>query len=71
MAGKGSSTDIIEASAKAYLNCLNRYLFGRREARKTKRAPKKKRAAAGWKRPVSCIPARKPKAAGLSGVAGI
>ncbi len=47
VAGKGSSTDIIEASAKAYLNCLNRYLFGRREARKTKRAPKKKRAAAG------------------------
>jgi 2-isopropylmalate synthase len=24
---KGSSTDIIEASAKAYLNALNRYLF--------------------------------------------
>jgi len=24
---KGSSTDIVEASAKAYLNCLNRYLF--------------------------------------------
>jgi 2-isopropylmalate synthase len=27
VAGKASSTDIIEASAKAYLNCLNRYLF--------------------------------------------
>lgn len=27
VAGKGSSTDIVEASAKAYLNSLNRYLF--------------------------------------------
>jgi len=27
MAGKGSSTDIVEASAKAYINCLNRYLY--------------------------------------------
>lgn len=24
--GKGSSTDIVEASAKAYLNCINRYI---------------------------------------------
>jgi len=28
--GKGSSTDIIEASALAYLNALNRYLFEQR-----------------------------------------
>jgi 2-isopropylmalate synthase len=27
VAAKGSSTDIVEASAKAYLNALNRYLF--------------------------------------------
>ncbi|HMO04429.1 MAG TPA: 2-isopropylmalate synthase [Kiritimatiellia bacterium] len=27
VSAKGSSTDIVEASAKAYLNCLNRYLF--------------------------------------------
>ncbi len=27
ISAKGSSTDIVEASAKAYLNCLNRYLF--------------------------------------------
>jgi 2-isopropylmalate synthase len=27
ISAKGSSTDIIEASTKAYLNCLNRYLF--------------------------------------------
>lgn len=26
LTGKGSSTDIVEASAKAYLNCINRYL---------------------------------------------
>ena len=29
VAGKGSSTDIVEASAKAYLNSLNRYMFTR------------------------------------------
>jgi len=29
--GKGSSTDIIEASALAYLNALNRYLFEQRQ----------------------------------------
>ena len=51
VAGKGSSTDIIEASAKAYLNCLNRYLFSRRQESKPKRAQprakaKKIRAAA-------------------------
>ena len=27
ISAKGSSTDIVEASAKAYLNCLNRYFF--------------------------------------------
>jgi 2-isopropylmalate synthase len=32
MAGKGSSTDIVEAGAKAYLNSLNRYLFRREPA---------------------------------------
>jgi 2-isopropylmalate synthase len=26
ISGKGASTDIIEASARAYLNALNRYL---------------------------------------------
>lgn len=30
VAGKGSSTDIVEASARAYLNSLNRYLMNRR-----------------------------------------
>ncbi len=34
---KGSSTDIIEASAKAYLNALNRYVFMRRALRGRKR----------------------------------
>ena len=29
ISGKGSSTDIVEASAKAYLNALNRYMFAR------------------------------------------
>ena len=36
VSAKGSSTDIIEASAKAYLNALNRYLFLKRGARKGK-----------------------------------
>ena len=39
VAGKGSSTDIVEAGAKAYLNCLNRYLFSR--APSTTRSKKK------------------------------
>jgi 2-isopropylmalate synthase len=26
LTGKGSSTDIVQAGAKAYLNCINRYL---------------------------------------------
>ena len=52
IAGKGSSTDIIEASAKAYLNALNRHLLscsgeeskasaGGRRGRKTASARKK------------------------------
>ncbi|MBU0678377.1 MAG: 2-isopropylmalate synthase [Verrucomicrobia bacterium] len=32
VAGKASSTDIVEASAKAYLSCLNRYLMSRKKA---------------------------------------
>jgi 2-isopropylmalate synthase len=35
MAGKGASTDIIEASARAYLNAVNRYL--NQDEPKTKR----------------------------------
>lgn len=50
ISGKASSTDVVEASAKAYLNCLNRYLFGQssRPAKKsntetgTQKAAKKK-----------------------------
>jgi 2-isopropylmalate synthase len=32
--GKGASTDVIEASARAYLNAVNRFLFGGREGAK-------------------------------------
>jgi 2-isopropylmalate synthase len=43
VSGKGSSTDIVEASAKAYLNSLNRYLFSSQPAKKVgKKAVKKK-----------------------------
>ena len=35
--GKGASTDVIEASARAYLNAVNRFLCNGQE--KTKRAP--------------------------------
>jgi 2-isopropylmalate synthase len=36
VAGKGASTDVIEASARAYLNAVNRFLNnGRRAARKS------------------------------------
>ena len=35
--GKGSSTDIIEASALAYLNALNRYLFEQRQSVETEK----------------------------------
>lgn len=38
--GKGSSTDIVEASAKAYINALNRYVFAQEDAA-AKPAPKK------------------------------
>ncbi|NKB23170.1 MAG: 2-isopropylmalate synthase [Kiritimatiellae bacterium] len=31
LTGKGSSTDIVEAGAKAYLNCLNRYLYSKKK----------------------------------------
>ena len=34
--GKGASTDIIEASARAYLNAVNRHLCAERESRKKK-----------------------------------
>jgi 2-isopropylmalate synthase len=42
VSGKASSTDVIEASAKAYLNCLNRYLF----SKETSSAGSKKKTAA-------------------------
>lgn len=47
VAGKGSSTDIVEASAKAYLNCLNRYLFMIKAPEKTK---KKRKASSSRKK---------------------
>jgi len=34
ISGRGASTDIIEASARAYLNAVNRYLNGSRSSRK-------------------------------------
>jgi len=37
VSAKGSSTDIVEASAKAYLNALNRYFFMKKFARKKKK----------------------------------
>ena len=40
VSGKGSSTDIVEASSKAYLNALNRYLFSRRRQGATGRSQK-------------------------------
>lgn len=39
--GKGASTDIIEASAKAYLNAVNRHLFQKANSPKKKAAKKK------------------------------
>ena len=42
VAGKGSSTDIVEASAKAYLNSLNRYMFSRPSASAKLASAKKK-----------------------------
>ena len=41
--GKGSSTDIVEAGAKAYINCTNRYLT---EKARTKTKPAKAKAKA-------------------------
>ena len=43
VSGKGSSTDIVEASAKAYLNCLNRYLFTKASERKKRPKAKSKK----------------------------
>ena len=37
---KGASTDIVEASAKAYLNSLNRYLFEQGQHKKIKAQPR-------------------------------
>ena len=38
--GKGASTDVIEASAKAYLNAVNRHLSNKRRKKTTKKKPK-------------------------------
>jgi 2-isopropylmalate synthase len=39
VAGRGASTDIIEASARAYLNAVNRHLdTGEATSKKTKRS---------------------------------
>jgi 2-isopropylmalate synthase len=38
ISAKAASTDIVEASAKAYLSCVNRLLFNRTMQRKSKRA---------------------------------
>lgn len=48
LAGKASSTDIVEASAKAYLNCLNQYLYRKasQSRGKAKKAPAKKKKPA-------------------------
>lgn len=40
VSAKGASTDIVEASAKAYLNALNTYLFARQQSRSPKRSAK-------------------------------
>ena len=44
VSGKGSSTDIVEASAKAYLNCLNRHLFMKDHASKKNKAARDRRS---------------------------
>jgi len=46
VSAKGSSTDIIEASVKAYVNCLNRYLFLERESSRA-RAKGSRRSTSG------------------------
>ncbi len=38
--GKASSTDIVEASVKAYLNALNRFLVGRRQTAQKRSSPR-------------------------------
>lgn len=38
VSAKGSSTDVIEASVKAYINCLNRYLFLEKQAGTSQRS---------------------------------
>lgn len=40
--GKGASTDVIEASARAYLNAVNRFLFSEKENEIKKKSPDKK-----------------------------
>ncbi len=42
ISGKGASTDIVEGSVKAYLNCLNRYLVAQQNEKKTAGAKKRK-----------------------------
>jgi 2-isopropylmalate synthase len=39
--GKGASTDVIEASARAYLNAMNRYLSDRVRRGKKKLSPRR------------------------------
>jgi len=46
VSGKGSSTDIVEASAKAYLNSLNRYLFSKSHSKKTPKEATRKKSSA-------------------------
>ena len=40
--GKASSTDIVEASAKAYLNCVNSFIVQENAVKKKAPKPKKK-----------------------------
>jgi 2-isopropylmalate synthase len=49
VSGKGSSTDIVEAGAKAYLNCLNRHLSVG-NTRPAKKAPGTRRKTTGPKK---------------------
>ncbi len=42
--GKASSTDIVEAAARAYLNCVNRHLVDTQDAKPAKKTTKKPRA---------------------------
>jgi len=46
--GKASSTDIVEAAAKAYLNCVNRYVVDRADTKNANAlaSPGKKKASA-------------------------